>query len=102
MLEEELLDRTDALLRRVGQSGFKDIAELQRLACSMFVYLYESIFERLEEIERRPESTQEHAYNADLVIQAFERKVGVDLSDISGDEIARVSEALAALSLLCY
>jgi hypothetical protein len=86
----ELLDRTDAILAQVGQHGFKDIEELQRLACSMFVYLFESIFDRLEGVERRPRLKAEYAYNADLVIHAFENIVGVNLADISGEEIAEV------------
>ena len=75
---------------RVGQEGFKDQEELKRLACSMFVYLFESLFHKLDEIERRPRFKADYAYNADLVIEALARIVGADLSQISGAEIAEV------------
>ena len=88
--QSSLVARANALLPRVGQDGFKDEDELKRLACSMFVYLFESLFHSIDEIERRPRFKAEYAYNADLVIEAMERIVGADLSHISGAEIAEV------------
>ena len=88
---DEVVERANALLPRVGQEGFKDVEELKRLACSMFVYLFESLFHTLEGIERRPRFKAEYAFNADQVIQALSDIVGADLSYISGSEIADVS-----------
>ena len=88
--ESDIVARANALLPRVGQEGFKDLEELKRLACSMFVYLFESLFHKIEETERRPRFKAEYAFNADLVIQALANIVDADLSYISGAEIADV------------
>lgn len=66
-----VLASTNNLLAVVGISTKKvtSMGELTRVASSMFVAVFESLFRvRLEGIIRNPESREEYAHNAQRVI----------------------------------
>jgi hypothetical protein len=88
----DLVSRANALLRRVGKPGFPDVEELKRSACSMFVFMYETLRGvHLEGIIRRPAVKADYAANAEIVLNALSEIIDKDLIDISGLQIANVS-----------
>ena len=86
-----ILEETNSLLLAVGISAkqISSIEELSRVASSMFVAIYESLFHiRLDDIIRNPQSKDEYVHNAQLVIDGLSEQIQMDLQHITGDSIA--------------
>jgi hypothetical protein len=86
-----LLIDTNNLLSAVSISTKKinSVGELSRVASSIFVKIFESIFHlHLEEIIRNPQTVEEYAANAQIVIDALSEQIQMDLQHITGDSIA--------------
>eukprot|EP00596_Hydrurales_sp_CCMP1899_P007199 CAMPEP_0119038906 /NCGR_PEP_ID=MMETSP1177-20130426/8086_1 /TAXON_ID=2985 /ORGANISM="Ochromonas sp, Strain CCMP1899" /LENGTH=374 /DNA_ID=CAMNT_0007002075 /DNA_START=380 /DNA_END=1501 /DNA_ORIENTATION=- len=66
------------------------MGELTRVASSMFVAVFESLFHvRLEGIIRNPQNKDEYAHNAQRVIDSLSERIQMDLQHITGDLIVR-------------
>jgi hypothetical protein len=88
---EQLLYDTNELLIRVGISAKKisSVGELSRVASSMFVAVYESLFRtRLDEIIRNPQTKEEYTNNVQRVISELSDQIQIDLKHIQGKDIA--------------
>jgi hypothetical protein len=75
-----LLSNTNNLLAVVGISAKKvtSISELTRVASSMFVAVFESLFHvRLDGIIRNPQSKEEYAHNAQRVIDSLSERLDI-------------------------
>lgn len=86
-----ILEETNSLLLAVGISAkqISSIEELSRVASSMFVAIYESLFHiRLDDIVRNPQSKDEYVHNAQLVIDGLSEQIQMDLQHITGGSIA--------------
>jgi hypothetical protein len=86
-----LLIDTNNLLSAVSISTKKinSVGELSRVASSIFVKIFESIFHlHLEEIIRNPQTVEEYATNAQIVIDALSERIQMDLQHITGGSIA--------------
>ena len=73
-----ILSNTNNLLSIIGISTKKvtSMGELVKVASSMFVAVFESLFHvRLEGIIRNPQSRDEYAHNAQRVIDRFQMSV---------------------------
>jgi hypothetical protein len=82
-----LLHDTNNLLFAVGipTKKISTISELSRVASSMFVAVYESIFHvRLDNIIRTPENKEDYSRNAQCVINGLSLKIKMNLEHISG------------------
>lgn len=98
-----VLANTNSLLSIVGISAKKvtSISELTRVASSMFVAVFESLFHvRLERIIRNPQTKDEYAHNAQRVIDSLSERIQMDLQHITGDLIVRGD--IGALSNLVH
>jgi len=98
-----LLANTNNLLKHVGISAKKisSVAELCRVASSMFVAVYESLFHvRLEGIIRSPQTKDEYAENAQIVIDGLSQQINLNLQHITGKGI--VGGDIRALSNLVH
>jgi hypothetical protein len=98
-----VLANTNSLLSIVGISAKKvtSIGELTRVASSMFVAVFESLFHvRLEGIIRNPQTKEEYAHNAQRVIDSLSERIQMDLQHITGDLIVRGD--IGALSNLVH
>lgn len=98
-----LLAETNKLLSAVGISAKKilSIEELARVASSMFVAVFESLFRfRVEGINRNPRSREDYAANAQHVINHVSEQIQMDLKHISGHAI--VDGEFRALSNLVH
>lgn len=98
-----LLQNTNNLLKHVGISAKKisSVAELSRVASSMFVAVYESLFHvRLDGIIRSPQTKDEYAENAQRVIDGLSQQIHLNLQHITGKGI--VGGDIRALSNLVH
>ena len=82
-----IIEDTNSLLVAVGISA-KTISsqrELQRVASSMFVAIFESLFhKRLDKIVRNPKSKSDYAHNSQCVIDGLSETIKMDLQHITG------------------
>lgn len=88
--EMELVEATNDLLREIGAFPklIQSFEELTKVASSMFVAIFENIFQvRLEGIARLPQTYPDYVGNVQRVIDELSRCAGVDLSHISGESI---------------
>ena len=88
----KLLADTNNLLSAVGISAKKiaSINELSRVASSMFVAVFESLFHvRLEGIIRSPQTKEQYVENAQRVIDGLSQQIQMDLKHISGKSIVQ-------------
>lgn len=98
-----LLASTNKLLDIVGIGAkqIQSIEELTRVASSMFVAIFETVFyARIEGAVRNPFSRSDYIKNAQLVIDNISRHIDIDLSHISGEDI--VNGTVFALSFLVH
>lgn len=98
-----LIKTTNDLLNTVGISAKKitSIGELCRVASSMFVAIFESLFHvRLDGIIRNPQTKEAYAENAQLVVDGLSQQIQMDLQHISGKAI--VNGDIRALSNLIH
>ena len=98
-----MLDEVNSLLVAVGISSkrISSMDELTRVASSMFVAIFESLFQvRLEGIIRNPYSTMDYVINAQLVVDGLSHQIQMDLQHISGESI--VNGDIRALSNLIH
>lgn len=81
--ELELVDATNDLLREIGAFPklITSFDELKTVASSMFVAIFENIFQvRLDGITRAPESYADYVNNVQRVIDELSRSAGSQLS----------------------
>lgn len=98
-----LLSNTNKLLSAVGISAKKIISteELSRVASSMIVAVFESLFhQKIDGIVRNPTSIKHYERNAQLVIDSLSDQIQLDLQHITGKSI--VSGDLRVLSNLVH
>lgn len=87
---DQLLNDTNRLLSAIGISAkpISSAEELSRVASSMIVAIFESIFEtRLEDIIRNPESREQYIHNAQMVIDHLSDRIQMDLAHITGESV---------------
>lgn len=85
-----LLTNTNHLLQAAGLTKMKivEIGELKRVASSMFVAVYESLFrERVDGIIREPKTKEDYVSNVQRVIDALGVHIQMDLEHIRGSSI---------------
>lgn len=88
----ELLEDVNALLSVAGINAkrISSIEELTRVASSMFVALFESLFHvRLEGIVRNPYTSMDYTINAQLVVDGLAGQIDMDLQHIDGQSIVK-------------
>ena len=98
-----LLSNTNKLLTAVGISAKKisSTEELSRVASSMIVAVFESLFhQKIDGIVRNPKSIIHYERNAQLVIDSLSDQIQLDLQHITGKSI--VSGDLRVLSNLVH
>ncbi len=98
-----LLSNTNKLLLAVGITAktINSIEELTRVASSMFVAIFESLFHtRIDGIIRNPTSKTDYEENAQLVVDNLSDQIQMDLKHITGESI--VKGDLRALSNLVH
>ena len=98
-----LLTNTNKLLQAVGISAkrIESTDELSRVASSLFVAVYESLFhQRINGIVRYPRTKDDYERNAQLVINCLSDQIQLDLKHITGRSI--VSGDLRVLSNLVH
>lgn len=86
-----LLSDTNKLLTSVGISSkaVLSIEELVRVASSMFVAIFETLFvQRIDGIVRSPVSRSDYEHNAQLVVDSLSEQIEMDLQHIQGRLIA--------------
>lgn len=86
----ELERMTNALLREVGISTkYITLGELQESASSMFVAIFEALYDvRLEGVVRKPTKSSDYVHNAQLVLDALSQSLkGVNVSHITSQGI---------------
>lgn len=93
-LENELLRNTNKMLNNAGLvdtlNAVKSIEELQKVASSMFVAVYEARFHiRLEEIIRNPNNELDNIYNSNILLNHLQNRINMKLKHISGLSIAQ-------------
>ena len=89
---QKLLVDTNNLLHAVGISAKRiaSINELSRVASSMFVAVFESLFHvRLEGIIRSPQTKEQYIENAQRVIDGLSQQIQTDLKHITGKSIVQ-------------
>jgi hypothetical protein len=98
-----LLANTNKLLTAVGISAkrIETTEELARVASSLFVAVYESLFhQRITGVVRNPQTRNDYERNAQLVIDSLSDQIQLDLKHITGRSI--VSGDLRVLSNLVH
>jgi hypothetical protein len=98
-----LLSNTNKLLSTVGISAktILSVEELARVASSMFVAVFESLFHlRIDNVKRNPNCKDDYEFNAQLVIDSLSDQIQMDLKHITGKSI--VSGNVRALSNLVH
>lgn len=98
-----LLANTNKLLTAVGISAkrIESTEELSRVASSLFVAVYESLFhQKIPGVIRNPVSRSEFERNAQLVIDSLSDQIQLDLKHITGRSI--VGGDLRVLSNLVH
>lgn len=94
---------TNNLLHAAGITGksISSTAELTRVASSMFVTIFESLFKvRLEGVIRGPKTRDAYIHNVERVISSLSEHIRMDLKHIKGKSI--VQGELRALSNLIH
>ncbi|GMH74857.1 hypothetical protein TL16_g06575 [Triparma laevis f. inornata] len=98
-----ILANTNALLKSVGVAAkpISRFAELRKSASSMFVAIFEAMFQvRLKGIIRKPSHVKDYEHNAQGVIDALGTSIlNMDLSHISGSSIVK-GDAHAIMNLV--
>ncbi|GMH73208.1 hypothetical protein TrST_g7035 [Triparma strigata] len=101
--ESLILANTNALLKSVGVAAkpISRFAELRKSASSMFVAIFEAMFQvRLKGIIRKPSHVKDYEHNAQGVIDALGTSIlNMDLSHISGSSIVK-GDAHAIMNLV--
>jgi len=85
-----LIDNVNRLLAEVGieAKAIDSFDELKRVAPSMFVAVYESLYHnRIDEIIRAPRTLADYERNAQVVIDHLSEQIHVDLAHITGKSI---------------
>lgn len=85
-----LLANTNKLLTAVGISAkrIESTEELSRVASSLFVAVYESLFhQKIPGVIRNPLTKSEYERNAQLVIDSLSDQIQLDLKHITGRSI---------------
>lgn len=85
-----LLANTNKLLSAVGIKAKKILSteELSRVASSLFVAVFESLFhQKIPGINRNPLTKEDYERNAQLVIDSLSDQIQVDLKHITGRSI---------------
>jgi hypothetical protein len=98
-----LLSNTNKLLSAVGISAKTILSteELTRVASSMFVAVFESLFHmRIEEVIRNPQLKIDYETNAQLVVDSLSDQIQMDLKHITGQSI--VNGDIRSLSNLVH
>jgi hypothetical protein len=98
-----LLATTNRLLTAVGISSkqIRSTEELSRVASSLFVAVFESLFQqKIEGVIRNPQSKDDYIVNAQLVIDSLSDQIQLDLKHITGRSI--VSGDVRVLSNLVH
>lgn len=98
-----LLANTNKLLSAVGISAKKisTTDELSRVASSLIVAVFESLFhQRVDGVIRNPRSKEDYERNAQLIIDSLSDQIQLDLKHITGRSI--VSGDLRVLSNLVH
>lgn len=97
-----LLHNTNQMLSSIGINAKKimSIDELQRVASSMFVAIYESLFhERVAGINRHPNAIEDYEENAQMIIDRVGSRIHMDLQHITGTAITS-GDLMAILNLI--
>jgi hypothetical protein len=98
-----LLSNTNKLLSAVGISAKTILSteELTRVASSMFVAVFESLFRiKIEGVVRNPQLKIDYETNAQLVVDSLSDQIQMDLKHITGQSI--VNGDIRALSNLVH
>ena len=98
-----LIANTNKLLSAVGirAKHIFSVDELCRVAPSMFVAVFEALYQmRIEDVVRQPRSREDYIRNAQLVIDQLSDQIGIDLVHITGASI--VDGDLDALNNLVH
>eukprot|EP01038_Epipyxis_sp_PR26KG_P010833 gene10833-14542_t len=88
--DSRLLLNTNRLLSAVGipSKRISSIAELRRVASSLFVAVFEALFHaRIPEINRNPKVKRDYENNAQFMIDRLSRRILLDLSHITGQKL---------------
>ena len=101
---ELLLHNTNQMLSLIGinRHGKKimSIEELQRVASSMFVAIYESLFqERIDGIIRNPQAIEDYEENAQMIVDRVGDRIHMGLQHITGAAITE-GDLMAILNLI--
>lgn len=88
-LEKVLVTDTNILLRCAGiTKNIIDVNELSRVASSVFVAIFEGLFQlELSGVRRVPTTTEDYIHNAQCVIDGLSTRIKMDLRHITGDSI---------------
>jgi hypothetical protein len=85
--ESRLIEDTNKLLAstNIVAKKIRSLAELERVASSIFVALFEHVYHtRIDEIIRDPKSQRDYEYNAQLVVDRLSEQINYSLSHITG------------------
>eukprot|EP00514_Thraustochytrium_sp_LLF1b_P013584 CAMPEP_0184542980 /NCGR_PEP_ID=MMETSP0199_2-20130426/2584_1 /TAXON_ID=1112570 /ORGANISM="Thraustochytrium sp., Strain LLF1b" /LENGTH=602 /DNA_ID=CAMNT_0026936945 /DNA_START=109 /DNA_END=1917 /DNA_ORIENTATION=- len=98
-LEEQQQQFHDSIVRRTNElfvrlnittRPIQAFEELQKSASSMFVAIFETLFNvRLKDVIRKPRVVTDYITNAELVMTALSKALPIDLSALSGERIYR-------------
>lgn len=89
-VERKLIENTNKLLSATGIVAKKimSLAELARVASSIFVAIFESVYHtRIEGIIRSPVTKEDYEHNAQLVIDRLSEQINSELTHITGEQI---------------
>lgn len=89
--EKAIIDQTNELLSSVGiiKKDIHSFSQLARVAPSMFVAIYEILYQvRLEDIIRTPTTHEDYVTNSKIVIDSLSSHLSIDLSHIQPKKIA--------------
>lgn len=102
---DSLLHRINALLRHLHfpVENFRDIRQIQQNSCSMFVGLYEKIFQtRIDGMNRAPRTEREYRRNAETLLEAIGKQVrGVTAEELMQGGINAVDTMLHFFEAKC-
>lgn len=86
-LEVKLIEDMNKLLSATGIVAKKimSLAELARVASSIFVAIFESVYHtRIDEVIRNPITRSDYEHNAQLVIDRLSEQINSELTHITG------------------
>ncbi|GBG29727.1 Centrosomal protein of 95 kDa [Hondaea fermentalgiana] len=89
---EHIVQRTNDLFVKLNITTrpIQAFEELQKSASSMFVAIFETLFNvRLKNVIRKPRVVTDYITNANLVMTALSESLPIDLSFLSGEDIYR-------------